>query len=183
MELTKEAEKCLRKEMLKNLAIIKKNRYLSIKKKAAILKESFLNYHLRFIVINGKKYPTDSKMQSAKGFFWKYTNPHEKNIRISYDEKNQILFKEIQEMVRHPGLVNQKRITGEEASLCSLFGYRRFGYIDPGTKVPKWIKKGQEIAVNKISSLKIISFWDKPKAIWIDGEDYTAYKIIIKTKT
>lgn len=180
MRLTKEGQQREIDVMKKNLEL-SAAKGLSIPQLASILHTSFWNTLLRFIIIDGRKHPTNSMMHIRGGIFLDYTNPHQKDIRVSYDVKKLILFVEKMEMVPHP-FTHMQRVTGETAMLCSKFGYEKFGYTDPSSKIPQWNKFGEEIPISKIKSLRIESFWDKPKAIWWEGEDYTAYKIIIMLK-
>lgn len=181
MQLTRKGEQEAIDKMLNNLHIIKDNKYLNKERKADILHTSFWNHLLRFIIIDGEEYPTNSMMMTHVDIGLRYTNPHEQDIRVSYDYKKKILFVEKMELVPHPFTYNQ-RVDGDMACLCGFFGYEIFGYTNPDRKVQEWNKIGEEIPIGKITSLKIESFWDKPKATWNDRDDYTAYKIFIKTK-
>lgn len=146
-----------------------------------ILHSFFWNDLLRFIVINGERYPTNSKLHLREGIFLAHTNPHEEDIRVSYDENRKVLFLETKKMVPHP-FIGMQRINSNDNIIIEMEGYEAAGYTNPDKKVPKWNKVGEEIPINAIASLRIRSFWDRPSAIWNNKTDYTAYEIIIKTK-
>jgi hypothetical protein len=181
MQLTRECELDASNIMINNLGIINNNKYLNKEKKAEILHTSFWNHLLRFIVINGKEYPTNSKIHLSGELFLRYTNPHEEDIRISYDHKKQILFAEKMELVPHP-FTYMQRISRDAMVGIMMHGYEACGYTNPNEKIREWKKADPEIAIGKIKSLEIESFYDRPKAIWNNRDDYTAYKIFITTK-
>jgi hypothetical protein len=181
MRLLRNDEIRKKDEMIANMKFANETRKLSEKELHEILHTSFWNTLLRFIVIDGKEYSTNSMMHIRGGVFLRYTNPHEKDVRVSYNNTRQILFIEKMEMVPHPFTCNQ-RMSGDDYFLCSFFGYKAMGWTDPDEKVQQWNKVDEGIPISKIKSLKIESFWDRPAAIWYEGKDYTAYKIIVTLK-
>lgn len=180
MPLKKEAEKRERQVMQDNSSLIKNGKCLSAGDIGKILHSSFWNHLLRFIIIDGRKYPTNSKIHLKGKIFLDYTNPHVENVRISYDEKKKVLFMETMTWVPHPFIAMQR--IDLDASVKIMFtGYEAAGYTDPDEKVQEWKKVGEEIPIDKIRSIRIKSFWDRPKAVWSNREDYTAFEIRIKT--
>jgi len=166
-----------------NMELAEHGARLALPEIAAILHTSFWNHLLRFIVINGKEYPVNVQMRAGcgGGITVDYTNPHIENRRVSYDHEHHFIFFEKKEWKQHP-FASMQRVTGDTAILCSFFGYEKFGYTNPNRKVPDWIKMGKEIPIRRIAIVKIESFWDRPKALWDNRGDYTAYKLHIKTK-
>lgn len=180
MILAPEAEREARITMKKNLATTKQISRLSSSEKALILHTSFWNHLLRFIVIDGEEYPTNSEIHISEEFIWNYTNPHEKNIRVSYDHRKEILFIETMKLIPHPFLASQ-RIDRDHIVGVMIQGHEACGFINPNEKVPEWKRMGEEIPVNKILSINIESFIDRP-AIWMEGDDHTAYRMFVETE-
>ncbi len=181
MFLTNEAEKRERRIMQGNINLIKNGKRLLAGDIGKLLHSSFWNHLLRFIIIDGRKYPTNSKIHLSGKIFLDYTNPHVENVRISYDEKKKVLFMETMTWVPHPFIAMQR--IDLDASVKIMFtGYKAAGYTDPNEKVQEWKKVGEGIPIDKIRSIRIKSFWDRPKAVWNNREDYTAFEIRIKTR-
>ena len=180
MEISREGEQRAHEIMLNNLHFTNSNQHLGANEKAAVLQASFWNTLLRFIVIDGKEYPTNSKMYIHSDLFWDYTNPHEEDVRVSYDVEKQILFFEEKELIPHPFIVDQ-RIDRDQMIGVMMKGYSACGFTNPNEKIAQWKKFNKEILIDEIISMTIESFWDKPM-IWNNRDDYTAYKIIVTTR-
>lgn len=177
----KNSEHELRATMLKNISIIKSAAYLSRNKIALILRASFRNYRLRFVEIDGRSYPANSKLELRDDLCVPFANPHEEDVRISFSEGKRLLFIETMQLITNPLIADQ--VTDRDAMIGSLLnGHMHCNHTKPDEKIPEWKNSGEEITLKRISSIQIEEFWDRPTS-WKKRTDYTAYRIIIKTKS
>ena len=100
MNPTKEHCARLKSEMERNAILLKENFQANI---GEVLRASFRNRLLRFVIINNASYPSNSKVFiGLNGLVrLKYHNPHIEDLRIDYHEERQKLFLEVSCDTRH----------------------------------------------------------------------------------
>ena len=187
MWITYEGEKICSDQM-KNLEVELKSKKgrLRAERKAKVFEESFDNYLLRFIVVDGHKFVADSMLKTSKGGYLRYRNKHLKDTRIIFDSKRHVLRVEKEHRVKNP-LYREKRFEPDEgfgfafAPMECWTGNRRFSEYEINEFISEWRGVGIEIPVESITSMKMEIFEDKP-AVWNPGKIYLAYSLIIKTR-